>query len=46
VLRLAPADFWAATPRELAAAIAALSPRRDAAMTRGALAGLMRKFPD
>lgn len=47
LLRLAPAVFWAMTPRELDAAIAGLTAR---AFRRGPdredLAALMRRFPD
>ncbi len=43
VLGLSPRDFWAATPREIAAAIAL---RRSAPMDRGGLEQLIRQFPD
>lgn len=42
-LRLAPAAFWAATPREIAAAM----PHAGAAPPRRAdIAALMQRFPD
>ena len=45
VLRLAPCDFWATTPREIhAAAEGCFGPR--AAPTRAALDDLMLQFPD
>jgi len=44
LLRLAPRDFWATTPRELAAALR--PPRAPAAPGRDALAGMMAAFPD
>lgn len=43
VLRLSPRDFWAATPRELAAALGAEPPRP---MARGDFDHLMQRFPD
>ena len=48
VLRLAPACFWAMTPRELAAAIDGHIGRgpRSAPLGRGRLAQLMAAFPD
>lgn len=45
-LRLAPDLFWRLTLPELAAAARALRPAGDAPITRGALAGLMTRFPD
>ena len=43
VLRLNPRDFWAATPREIAAAFPKhASPATD----RAGLEQLMRQFPD
>ncbi|GGF53187.1 hypothetical protein GCM10007301_10810 [Azorhizobium oxalatiphilum] len=47
-LRLAPRDFWAMTPRELAAAVRAVNgpPTRGAALDRAGLAALMARFPD
>jgi uncharacterized phage protein (TIGR02216 family) len=43
VLKLSPAAFWAATPREIAAAF----PRaRREVMAREGLASLMQIFPD
>lgn len=44
-LRLSPADFWAMTPRELAAAMAAVAPAQTAP-GRGVLDDLMQRFPD
>jgi len=44
-LRLSPADFWAMTPRELAAAFAAVAPP-PSAPGRGVLDELMERFPD
>ncbi|MBB5755289.1 rcc01693 family protein [Prosthecomicrobium pneumaticum] len=46
VLRLAPADFWAMTPRELAAAAEGLAGRRPAPMGAAELEALMRRYPD
>ena len=46
VLRLPPREFWAMTPRELAAAAAAFAPPAPAAPPRAALEALMRRFPD
>jgi len=46
VLRLAPRDFWAMTPRELAHAIAAVRGTQHEPMDRGSLDELMRAFPD
>lgn len=43
VLRLAPRDFWAATPREIAAAFPAHS---STAPARADLDRLMTEFPD
>jgi len=46
-LRLRPADFWAMTPREFAAALHGRGRRPShAAMPRGELARLMDRFPD
>jgi uncharacterized phage protein (TIGR02216 family) len=45
VLRLSPRDFWAMTPRELAAAVRGLAPAAEAP-GRGDLDRLMRLFPD
>jgi uncharacterized phage protein (TIGR02216 family) len=44
-LRLSPEAFWAMTPRELAAAMKPWQPAAPP-MQRGALADLMREFPD
>ncbi|MCO5129843.1 MAG: phage tail assembly chaperone [Xanthobacteraceae bacterium] len=46
VLRLSPDDFWRMTPRELAAAVAAVRGPRAAPLARGDLDRLMRSFPD
>ncbi len=48
LLRLAPADFWSATPRELAAALRGLlgPTGSNAPISRAALAQLMSRFPD
>lgn len=46
VLRLAPGDFWAMTPRELAFAIAAVRGPRSDPMDRASLNELIRAFPD
>lgn len=47
-LGLAPAAFWAMTPRELMAALegAGVIGAARAAPSRGALDGLMARFPD
>ncbi len=45
-LRLASRDFWAMTPRELAAAIEGVSGRRAAPMDRAAFEALAARFPD
>lgn len=45
VLRLAPKDFWAMTPRELACAIEAVTGRR-APLDRDGFADLMKRYPD
>lgn len=42
-LRLAPRDFWAATPRELAAACPVRPP---GVLPRSALEQLLQQFPD
>lgn len=44
-LRLSPAQFWAMTPLELAAAAGSGEPR-TAAPDRAALDALMARFPD
>lgn len=46
VLRLCPQDFWAMTPRELAAASRGLYGRGGGAADRAALEALMAAFPD
>lgn len=43
VLRLSPREFWAATPREIAAAFPGA--RRET-MGRAGLAALMQRYPD
>jgi len=42
-LRLSPRDFWAATPREIAAAFPT---SKGAALPRGVLEQLLEQFPD
>ena len=48
VLRLSPAAFWSMTPRELAAAMTAITGRSAAvaAPSHRDLAALMQRFPD
>ncbi|RFC64226.1 phage tail assembly chaperone [Fulvimarina endophytica] len=47
VLKLSPRDFWAATPRELAAAMGAFGGRSGArAPSPADLLALMTRFPD
>ena len=48
VLRLAPKDFWAMTPRELSAAYSFQSEtgRPQAPISKAGFTDLMRKFPD
>jgi uncharacterized phage protein (TIGR02216 family) len=46
VLRLSPDAFWRMTPRELGAAIKALSPQQAGALGRGPFDALMRRYPD
>jgi uncharacterized phage protein (TIGR02216 family) len=46
VLRLSPRDFWAMTPRELAAAVRGLAPPAPSPPSRAALADLMARYPD
>jgi len=45
ILRLSPENFWALTPRELAAAMRGLF-GEPAAIDRTAFDDLMRRFPD
>jgi uncharacterized phage protein (TIGR02216 family) len=45
-LRLAPRDFWATTPRELAAALRPLGTEPLEPLRRADLAALIRQFPD
>jgi len=46
VLRLSSRDFWALTPRELAAAIEGLGGRTAAPLDHAALEALLRRYPD
>ena len=46
VLHLPPAQFWAMTPRELAAAIRAVRGPLNEPIGRAALDELMKQFPD
>ncbi len=46
ILKLPPEQFWRMTPRELAYAIEAVRGGRVAALDRGGLADLMKRFPD
>jgi uncharacterized phage protein (TIGR02216 family) len=46
VLRWSPEEFWRATPRELAAAVAGLRGTPAEAPSAGDLAALMQAFPD
>ena len=46
LLRLAPGQFWAMTPIELAAAIKPLMPAAGEPLTRGDFERLMQQFPD
>lgn len=46
VLKLPPDAFWRMTPRELAAAIAAVRGRTAPPLARAALDDLMRRYPD
>jgi len=46
VLRLAPKDLWAMTPRELAAALEGLAGGTAAPLGHAELAGLMARYPD
>lgn len=47
LLRLPPQQFWSMTPRELAAALRALTgPGRAPALTRADLDRLRHRFPD
>ncbi|WP_255696597.1 rcc01693 family protein [Aurantimonas sp. HBX-1] len=45
-LRLAPRDFWAMTPRELAAALRPVGGPILQPLRRAELAALIRQFPD
>ena len=45
-LKLAPRDFWAATPRELAAAAQGLRGHAVAPPDRAALDAMMQRYPD
>jgi uncharacterized phage protein (TIGR02216 family) len=46
VLRLSSKEFWALSPKELAAAMAAHGGVGSAAPARSSLAELMKRFPD
>lgn len=46
ILRLGPRDFWALTPRELAAIAAALAGVSPAPPSRSDFEALMNKYPD
>ena len=46
VLRLAPSQFWAMTPRELAYAIETVTGRDGAPLPREMLNQLIERFPD
>jgi uncharacterized phage protein (TIGR02216 family) len=48
VLKLKPRDFWAMTPKELAAALAGAMPQgaRIMPLARPGLDALMKRFPD
>ena len=46
VLRLAPAEFWATTPREIAAAMRAFETGAHRPPTSDAFAALAAAFPD
>ncbi len=46
VLRLPPRDFWAMSPRELAAAWGAVMGERTGPLERRDLETLMERFPD
>jgi uncharacterized phage protein (TIGR02216 family) len=45
-LRLAPRDFWAMTPRELAAAVEGVVGSLPAPLDRTVLDALMARYPD
>ncbi len=45
-LRLAPRDFWAMTPRELAAAVEGVAGPIPMPLDRDALDALIRRYPD
>jgi uncharacterized phage protein (TIGR02216 family) len=45
-LKLAPRDFWAMTPKEIAAAIEGLAGIRPAPPARATLDDLMTRYPD
>ncbi|WP_108395765.1 rcc01693 family protein [Devosia submarina] len=46
VLHLPPREFWAMTPRELAAAWGAVMGERSGPLERPTLETLMERFPD
>ena len=45
-LRLSPRDFWAMTPRELAAAVEGMMGNAALPLDRAALAELIARYPD
>ncbi|MBA4784103.1 MAG: phage tail assembly chaperone [Rhizobiales bacterium] len=46
ILKLSSAEFWAMTPREMAAAMRAHQPADRPALSRGGFDALMQRFPD
>ena len=46
ILRLAPAVFWAMTPRELAAAMEGVFGPHQTGLDRASFASLRARFPD
>jgi uncharacterized phage protein (TIGR02216 family) len=46
LMRLSPAAFWAMTPREFAAALAAFASGGEEPVGRERLGELMRRYPD
>jgi len=46
VMRLSPAEFWAMTPRELAAAMRAFGHGAHAPPGRAEMEAMMQRFPD
>jgi uncharacterized phage protein (TIGR02216 family) len=45
-LKLAPACFWAMTPREFAAVAKGMAPPHSSPLGRSGLGALMARFPD